>query len=176
MYIGYIVALINSNNMWRDFHLYKCNYLNSKRIKFYFSDLFSALKSSIACPSHHLNVLLRQTDLDESTIHLRYMKFRQQFPTGFIGPQAMVNLCSGVLGTRESEAFVERIFSLYGRNRKGWNTRLIGFREVILATENIHFLTQPEKIMRWIFKIHDYNGKGYISVYKISVIVDQILE
>ncbi len=45
-------------------------------------DLVSTLKSSIACPSHLLRVLLKQTDLDEPSIHSRYMRFRKEFPTG----------------------------------------------------------------------------------------------
>ncbi len=45
-------------------------------------DLVSTLKSSIACPSHMLKVIMKQTDLDEPSIHSRYMRFRKEFPTG----------------------------------------------------------------------------------------------
>jgi Ca2+-binding EF-hand superfamily protein len=133
------------------------------------------LKTTIACPSHILRVILRQTDLDESTVHVRYMKFRRQYPTGFIGPSVFKELCASVLSREECDSFVDMVFLLYGRNRKGWSTRLIGFREVILATVNISNLDDPEKVLRWIFRVHDFNGTGAVPVSKLGSMIDMIL-
>ena len=57
----------------------------------------------------------------------------------------------------------------------GWGNRLIGFREVILATENIQTLDDPVKVLRWIFKVYDFDAKGYIPVTDIESIVQQII-
>ncbi len=85
--------------------------------------MVSTLKSSIACPSHMLKVIMKQTDLDEPTIHSRYMRFRKEFPTGFISHNALLALCNRALSKEESEVLVDAIFALYGRKRKGWHTR-----------------------------------------------------
>jgi hypothetical protein len=47
------------------------------------------------------------------------MKFREQYPTGFIGPQVFKELCGGILTNEESNKFGDLVFSLYGRRRKG---------------------------------------------------------
>ena len=57
----------------------------------------------------------------------------------------------------------------------GWGSRFIGFREVILATENINNLDDPVKVLRWIFKVYDFDAKGYIPVTDIESIVQQII-
>ena len=57
----------------------------------------------------------------------------------------------------------------------GWGSRLIGFREVILATENIDELNDPVKVLRWIFKVYDYDAKGYIPISEMESIVQQII-
>ncbi len=64
-------------------------------------------------------MLFKQTNLDEPTIHVRYMKFREQYPTGFIGPQIFKELCRGILNNEESNKFGDLVFSLYGQQRKG---------------------------------------------------------
>jgi len=67
------------------------------------SEAICALKSSIACPSHLLRVIMKQTDLDEPSIHSRYMRFRKEFPTGFISQKALYALCQSALGEEESK-------------------------------------------------------------------------
>ena len=57
----------------------------------------------------------------------------------------------------------------------GWGSRLIGFREVILATENLQTLDAPVKVLRWIFKVYDFDAKGYIPVTDIESIVQHII-
>ena len=77
----------------------------------------STLKSTLACPTHLLNVLFKQTNLDEATIHARYMKFRERYPTGYVGPNVFRDLCSDILGLHESNKFCDLVFGLYGRRR-----------------------------------------------------------
>ena len=43
---------------------------------------YSKLKSSICCPPNILNVLLAQTEMTEGQIHVEYMKFKNEYPTG----------------------------------------------------------------------------------------------
>jgi Ca2+-binding EF-hand superfamily protein len=57
----------------------------------------------------------------------------------------------------------------------GWSARLIGFREVILATENVQNLDDPVKVLRWLFKIYDFDARGQIHVSHIKSIVQQII-
>jgi len=57
----------------------------------------------------------------------------------------------------------------------GWGSRFVGFREVMLATENINYLDDPVKVLRWIFKVYDFDAKGYIPVTDIESIVQQII-
>ena len=137
----------------------------------------STLKSHVACPKHTLHTLLRQTDLDEGSIHTRYIKFRKEYPTGFIGPSALTSLCQRILSKEESEAFVSKIFQLYGHHKAvGWSCRLIGFREVILATENLKCLNNPEKLLRWIFRVYDYKGVGKINVHAMPNMIVQLIK
>lgn len=47
---------------------------------------------------------------------------------------------------------------------------------MVLATENIKHLNDPIKILRWIFKVYDINGRGVISVLKLPSIVRILLK
>lgn len=58
----------------------------------------------------------------------------------------------------------------------GWSGRFIGFREVVLATENVNKLKSPQEILRWIFRIFDTNGTGFILTAKIKDMVEIITE
>ena len=58
----------------------------------------------------------------------------------------------------------------------GWSGRFIGFREVVLATENVNKLKAPEEILRWIFRIFDSSGTGFIKTEKIKGMVEIIIE
>lgn len=53
---------------------------------------------------------MKQTDLDEPQIHSRYIRFRKEFPAGFIGPNAVKELCANIMSEQESEAFTPIIF------------------------------------------------------------------
>lgn len=65
-----------------------------------------------------LQVLLRQTSLDEPAIHVRYMRFRQDYPTGFIGPAALNELCASHLTSEEErQGFVSLVFR-WGKSSK----------------------------------------------------------
>jgi len=44
-----------------------------------------------------------------------------------------------------------------------------------LATENIDELNDPVKVLRWIFKVYDYDAKGYIPISEMESIVQQII-
>lgn len=70
-----------------------------------------------------LNVLFKQTKLDEPSIHVRYMKFRERYPTGYVGPNVFRDLCSNILGLNESKKFSDLVFGLYGRRRIGNGTK-----------------------------------------------------
>ncbi len=69
---------------------------------------FCKLKSAVACPQHLLDILLKQTDLTEPQIHVRYMKFRHLYPTGFVGPHVLRNLCLDVLNEQVMTQFKYR--------------------------------------------------------------------
>jgi hypothetical protein len=99
------------------------------------SEEFSILKGAIGCPTHLLKVVSAQTDLSEPQIHVRYIKFRIQYPTGFVGPHILRNLLLDVLSEKECDEYVDMVFKIYGQRKKGWGAKLIGFREVVLATE-----------------------------------------
>ena len=59
---------------------------------------------------------------------------------------------------------------------KGWGSRLIGFREVILATENIGSINEPINVLRWIFKVFDINATGFMRVVKIPRVVRVLIK
>lgn len=130
----------------------------------------------MACPPNILDVLLQQTDLTETQIHVEYMKFKNQYPTGYVGPHVLRNLCIDVMTEEDCDHFVNTVFKLYGQRKRGWGVKLIGFREVILATESIPYLNQPDKILRWLFRVFDSEGKGDIHIQKIEPIVVSLLE
>ena len=67
------------------------------------------------------------------------------------------------------------IFKLYGQRKRGWGAKLIGFREVLLATHNIGELHKPHHILRWIFRVFDGEGAGEIPVSKIENIISSLL-
>ena len=52
---------------------------------------------------------------------------------------------------------------------------MIGFREVVLATEGIAHLDKPEEILKWIFRVHDSNADGEIPVNRIESIISSLL-
>ena len=52
---------------------------------------------------------------------------------------------------------------------------MIGFREVILATEGIAHLDNPEEVLKWIFRVHDPNADGEIPVSRIEHIISSLL-
>ena len=133
------------------------------------------LKGALACPQHLLNILTKQTDLSEGQIHVKYMKFRNLYPTGFVGPHVLRNLCLDVLDEEECEDYVNMVFTLYGQRKKGWGVKLIGFREVVLATESIQKLNQPNEVLKWIFRIHDFEAKGEIPIAKIPLMINSLL-
>lgn len=135
----------------------------------------STLKSQLACPSQLLHSLKRQTDLTENQIHTRYMMFRSQYPAGFVGPNVLREICADVLNEEECDEYVDMVFRLYGQKKKGWGVKLIGFREVLLATEGIHKLHRPDEILRWIFRVYDVHAAGEIYVFKIDSIVNSLL-
>ena len=45
----------------------------------------------------------------------------------------------------------------------------------MLATENINNLDDPVKVLRWIFKVYDFDAKGYIPVKHMESIVQQVI-
>lgn len=133
---------------------------------------------------------------DEASIHTRYMKFRMMYPTGFIGPHVLRELCIDVLNESECEKFVNmvinkwlnaryfaetyfkyffQVFQLYGHQKRGWGAKLIGFREVILATESLNKLKEPFDILQWLFRIFDAEGKGELPVSRLKEIIKQII-
>ena len=59
--------------------------------------------------------------------------------------------------------------------KRGWGSKLIGFREVLLATEGISKLSKPDEILRWIFRVYDPRAIGEISVYKLDSMINSIL-
>ena len=67
------------------------------------------------------------------------------------------------------------LFRLFGVKKRGWGAKLIGFREVLLATEGISKLSKPDEILRWIFRVYDQHAVGEISVYKIESMMNSIL-
>ena len=44
-----------------------------------------------------------------------------------------------------------------------------------MATENVQNLDDPVKVLRWIFKIYDFDARGHIHVNNIKSIVEQII-
>ena len=44
----------------------------------------------LRCPPHLLKILLHQSSLRLPSIHVRYMKFRERSPSGFIGRRILV--------------------------------------------------------------------------------------
>ena len=153
---------------------------DSIQIKANQPELFSSLKTSISCPTHLLRAIKRQTNLDEHTIHVKYFKFRMRYPAGFVGKNVLVEMClKENPNQQDCEKFVETVFKLFGRSQpgyRGWGSRLIGFREVTLATENINKLKKPKDILTWIFRVFDSRGQGCIETERILELVDHIIQ
>ena len=89
------------------------------------------------------------------------------------------------MNEEDCDYYVESVFKLYGERKKGmyvciyliftlsgyysiiknysnkcftlgWAAKLLGFREVILATESIPYLNQPDKVLRWAANLLTY--------------------
>ena len=69
----------------------------------------------------------------------------------------------------------KRVVLPIGFQKKGWGAKLIGFREVVLATENIHCLREPSDILQWVFRIYDSEAAGELQVKKLKDIILQII-
>ena len=138
-------------------------------------DQASNLKTQLACPSQLLQSLKLQTSLSEHQINVRYMMFRSQYPTGFVGPNVLRELCEHFLTEEDCDEYVDMIFQLYGHKKKGWGCKLIGFREVVLATEGIQKMHKPDEILRWIFRVHDTTARGEIVVQRIESMINSLL-
>ena len=114
--------------------------------------------------------------MTESQIHVRYVMFRHQYPTGYVGQKVLRDICKDAsLKEAECDEYVDMVFRLYGVKKRGWGSKLIGFREVLLATEGINKLNKPDEILRWIFRVYDQQAAGEISVYKIESMVNSLL-
>ena len=48
------------------------------------------MKLSFGCPKYLVEILKYQSKLSEPYLHVKYMKFRIKYPTGFIGKQALM--------------------------------------------------------------------------------------
>ena len=70
----------------------------------------SALKSQVACPPSLVKSLMKQTELSESQIQVRYIMFKTQYPSGYVGPNVLHEICKDVLNEQESDEFVEMVF------------------------------------------------------------------
>ena len=105
-----------------------------------------------------------------------YLPIQKQFAiSGYVGPHVLRNLCINIMNEEDCDYYVESVFKLYGERKKGmhvclhvpnfyiiscllkkilkifcigWAAKLLGFREVILATESIPYLNQPDKVLR----------------------------
>ena len=114
--------------------------------------------------------------MTESQIQVRYVMFRHKYPTGYVGQKVLLDICKDAsLKDAECEEYVDMVFRLYGVKKRGWGSKLIGFREVLLATEGINKLNKPDEILRWIFRVYDQQAAGEISVYKIESMVNSLL-
>ena len=51
---------------------------------------YSKMKLSFGCPKYLVQILKYQSRLSEPYLHVKYMKFRIKYPTGFIGKQALM--------------------------------------------------------------------------------------
>ena len=61
------------------------------------------------------------------------------------------------------------------QQRRGWGAKLIGFREIILATENVHSLREPCDILQWIFRVYDSEAVGELPVKKLKDMIEQMI-
>jgi len=98
----------------------------------------SNLKSQLGCPSKLVEALKKQTNMSESQIHVRYLMFRSQYPSGYVGQKVLRDIClDAQLNEEECDDYVGMVFRLFGVKKRGWGAKLIGFREVLLATEGL---------------------------------------
>ena len=79
------------------------------------------------------------------------------------------------MGLPKQMSLMVSFFRLFGVKKRGWGAKLIGFREVLLATEGISKMSKPDEILRWIFRVYDQHAVGEISVYKIESMMNSIL-
>lgn len=136
----------------------------------------SNLKTQLGCPSKLVEALKKQTNMSESQIHVRYLMFRSQYPSGYVGQKVLRDIClEAQLNEEECDDYVGMVFRLFGVKKRGWGAKLIGFREVLLATEGISKMSKPDEILRWIFRVYDQHAVGEISVYKIESMMNSIL-
>jgi len=136
----------------------------------------SHLKTQLGCPSKLVEALKKQTNMSESQIHVRYLMFRSQYPSGYVGQKVLRDIClEAQLNEEECDDYVGMVFRLFGVKKRGWGAKLIGFREVLLATEGISKMSKPDEILRWIFRVYDQHAVGEISVYKIESMMNSIL-
>ncbi|XP_040563280.1 uncharacterized protein [Lepeophtheirus salmonis] len=146
------------------------NLINKASLPFGQSNNFSGnANHSKTCPPNLLRVLLKQTKMDEFTIHSKYSKFKEEYPTGFIGHSQLS------LENKNEDMIVDTIFDICARNKGTWENKLIGFREVILASEMKDNIQGPKSVLQWVFRIYDVHGEGKIKCKDIPNIFQQIL-
>eukprot|EP00094_Tigriopus_californicus_P004002 TCALIF_03855-PA protein Name:"Protein of unknown function" AED:0.10 eAED:0.19 QI:0/0/0/0.5/1/1/2/0/220 len=139
-------------------------------------DDISELKGNVACPGHFLKCLLKQTNLDESTLHLRYLKFRKVNPSGFMSLPTLKSQCIDVMDDAKKVPWVNLAFEILARDKQGWGTKMIGFREVLLMSESLHHLHQAQHFFHWVFRMHDTNAAGEIPISMFGPILEQLID
>lgn len=89
---------------------------------------------------------------------------------------ALKSQCIAVVEDAKNVPWVNLAFEILARDKQGWGTKMIGFREVLLISESLHHLNRAQNFFHWVFRMHDTNAVGEIPVSMFGPILEHLIE
>ena len=130
-----------------------------------------ANKSKEALGTEELDYLMKQTNMDESTIKEWYYGFMKDCPNGKMTQERLYNMYKLLIPKGNPRKFCKHVFRAFDKDNNGH----IDFGEFLLAI-NITSSANPEEKIRWAFNIYDIDGNGAISQREFTKVIEAIYE
>ena len=128
-----------------------------------------AKKSKKALNSEELLYVMKQTNLDATTINDWYGGFISDCPTGKMTPSHFSHMYKMLIPSGDTEKFCKHVFRTFDTDNNGY----IDFVEFLLAV-NVTSNGSAEEKLKWAFKLYDIDGNGSISQEEMSKVVRSI--
>ena len=130
-----------------------------------------ANKSKDALRTEEVEYLMKQTNMDESTINQWYYGFVKDFPNGKMTQEKLHNMYKLLIPKGNPRKFCKYVFRAFDKDNDGH----IDFGEFLLAI-NITSSANPEEKIRWAFNIYDIDRNGSITQDEFTKVIEAIYE